>query len=131
MNYAKMACDPTVRQVCASAQGRGRACTDPPSFTRVKINAELFDKIRELAKIEDVIGASVALTKRDRTLVGKCPFHSDTRGDFHVNAERGFFYCFGCHAKGDVIGFVQMFERSSVNEAAFVLALRLGLGDIQ
>ncbi len=34
-----------------------------------------------------------------------CPFHQEKTASFHVDDRKGFYYCFGCHAKGDAISF--------------------------
>lgn len=34
----------------------------------------------------------------------RCPFHDDKNASGQVNAETGYFVCFACEARGDVIG---------------------------
>jgi DNA primase len=44
-----------------------------------------------------------------------------------VNAELGFYYCFGCHAKGDVITFVREVQHLDFVGAVESLAGRAGI----
>lgn len=39
-----------------------------------------------------------------------CPFHEDTDPSLSFNDDRGSFYCFGCHAKGDIVEFIRKME---------------------
>lgn len=56
-----------------------------------------------------------------------CPFHHEKTPSFHVDETKGFYYCFGCQAKGDVISFVMEIERLSYPEAIKSLASRFGI----
>jgi DNA primase len=56
-----------------------------------------------------------------------CPFHHEKTASFHVDDRKGFYYCFGCHAKGDVIGFVKDTENVSFMEAIELLAREAGM----
>src|ERR1017187_9993619 len=49
--------------------------------------------------------------------VGLCPLHADTRPSFYVNTRKNLFYCHGCHCGGDLIRFVELFERLSFRES--------------
>jgi DNA primase len=49
----------------------------------------------------------VALRRSGVHLVGRCPFHRDTRPSLVVYPETRSFFCFGCRAGGDVIDFVR------------------------
>ena len=91
------------------------------------IAPETITKVREHADIAAVVGDTIKLTRRGRSLVGLCPFHKEKTPSLHVNADRGFFYCFGCHEKGDVIGFVMKTEGLSFVDAVRRLAERLGI----
>ncbi len=53
--------------------------------------------------------------------VGLCPLHPDTQPSFYVNARKNLFYCHGCHRGGDLIRFVQLFERLSFRESLVCL----------
>lgn len=45
----------------------------------------------------------------DRNGFCKCPFHGETAGSFKAYSGSGGFHCFGCHAHGNVIDFVEKF----------------------
>jgi DNA primase len=91
------------------------------------ISAETIAAVRERADIASVVGETVKLVRRGRSLLGLCPFHKEKTPSFHVNPENGFYYCFGCHEKGDAIGFVMKTEGLDFTEAVRVLADRLGI----
>ena len=50
-----------------------------------------------------LIGATTSLKKAGRSWKGLCPFHTEKSASFHVHPDKGFYYCFGCGAKGDAI----------------------------
>ena len=56
-----------------------------------------------------------------------CPFHQEKTASFHVDDQKGFYYCFGCHAKGDAISFVKETENVNFIEAVEILAKEAGL----
>ncbi|MDE2881612.1 MAG: DNA primase [Acidobacteriota bacterium] len=86
------------------------------------------DQVRDSNDIVDVIGEAVALRPAGTgRFTGLCPFHNETAPSFHVNAERGFFHCFGCKESGDVFGFLMKREGLSFVEALHQLARRAGI----
>jgi DNA primase len=85
------------------------------------------DDLHLHADIVQVIGDAVSLRRAGATWKGLCPFHGEKTPSFHVNREKGFFHCFGCHAGGDVIKFVELHEKVSFPEAVRMLASRFGL----
>jgi DNA primase len=91
------------------------------------IGQETLDRVRREIGIVELIGQTVRLQKRGRSHVGVCPFHKEKTPSFHVNAERGFYYCFGCHESGDAIKFVQRIEGLEFHEAVRELAERAGI----
>ena len=56
-----------------------------------------------------------------------CPFHQEKSASFHVDDRKGFYYCFGCHAKGDAIAFVKETQNVSFIEAVELLAREAGM----
>src|ERR1700747_794856 len=69
----------------------------------------------------------MALRRVGTRWVGLCPFHTEKTPSFSVNAELGFYYCFGCGAKGDAITFVRETERLDFPEAVAYLARLAGV----
>ncbi len=59
--------------------------------------------------------------------VGLCPFHTEKSPSFHLNAQEGLYYCFGCQARGDVITFVRELDHLDFAEAVEKLAGRAGV----
>ena len=84
------------------------------------------DDLHLNADIVQVIGDVVSLKRSGATWKGLCPFHGEKTPSFHVNREKGFFHCFGCHVGGDVIKFVELHEKVSFPEAVRMLAGRFG-----
>jgi DNA primase len=95
------------------------------------IGQETIDRVRRETKIVELVGESVKLQRRGRSFTGLCPFHKEKTPSFHVNAERGFYHCFGCHASGDAIKYVQETEGLDFVEAVRSLAERAGIDIVE
>ena len=91
---------------------------------------DVFTALKQKLAILDVIGDSIALKKAGSYWKGPCPFHAEKTASFTVTPGKEIFYCFGCHASGDVIGFIARKENISQVEAADYLIEKYGL-DIQ
>lgn len=91
------------------------------------IAAEDVARVREATDIVALIGERTSLKKQGRRWVGLCPFHAENTPSFSVNAEEGLYYCFGCQASGDAIGFLRDVEHMDFVEAVEALAARAGL----
>lgn len=95
----------------------------PPGF---------LDELRNRTSLSQVVGRKVIWDMR-KSNQGKgdmwspCPFHQEKTASFHVDDRKGFFYCFGCHAKGDAISFVQESENVGFMEAVEILARESGM----
>jgi DNA primase len=74
-----------------------------------------------------VASEHLALRRVGARWVGLCPFHTERTPSFSLNAELGFYYCFGCGATGDVITFVRELEHLDFVEAVEKLAARAGI----
>ena len=85
------------------------------------------DRVKSAADLVQIVGEHVRLRKSGSHFIGLCPFHSEKTPSFHVHAERQFFYCFGCHAKGDVIHFVEKMEGLTFADALRWLGERYGI----
>ncbi len=93
----------------------------------VDLSQAVLTRLRDAVDAREVVGQHVALRQRGRRWIGLCPFHEEKTPSFSVDPERGLYYCFGCHAGGDVIDFVMRLERLSFPEAVTELARRFGV----
>ena len=85
------------------------------------------DKVRESSDIFSVISKYVTLKRKGSKYWGCCPFHNEKTPSFSVSPEKGFFYCFGCHAGGNVFKFISLIENISYFDAVKLQAERLGI----
>jgi DNA primase len=84
-------------------------------------------QVRAATDIVALIGERTALRHQGRRWVGLCPLHTEKTASFSVNAEEGFYYCFGCQASGDAITFVRATEHLDFVDAVRFLADRAGV----
>ena len=95
----------------------------PPGF---------LDELQNRLSLSHVVGRKVTWDNR-KSNPGKgdmwapCPFHQEKTASFHVDDRKGFYYCFGCHAKGDAISFVRETENVDFMEAVKILAAEAGM----
>jgi len=95
----------------------------PPGF---------LDELRSRLSMGQVAGRKVMWDQRKSNqakgdLWAPCPFHQEKTASFHVDDRKGFYYCFGCHAKGDAISFVRETENVDFMEAIEILAREAGM----
>lgn len=91
------------------------------------IPEDVITQVREAANIVEVIGQYVQLKKAGKNWKGLCPFHGEKTPSFNVQPDKGFFMCFGCQKKGDVINFVMELEGKSFVEVVEQLAQRFNI----
>ena len=95
----------------------------PPGF---------LDELRTRTSLAQVVGRKVIWDVR-KSNQGKgdmwapCPFHQEKTASFHVDDRKGFYYCFGCHAKGDAINFVRETENLDFLDTIRLLATEAGM----
>src|SRR5436190_1242884 len=87
---------------------------------------DFVDHLKSTVDIVRTVGEYVRLKKLGSRYTGLCPFHTEKTPSFSVNPS-GFFYCFGCQKKGDVLTFVQEIEQLTFYESLKLLAERNGL----
>ncbi|WP_111657486.1 DNA primase [Isoalcanivorax indicus] len=75
----------------------------------------------------EVIDARVPLKKTGRNYSACCPFHNEKTPSFTVAPDKQFYYCFGCGAKGNAVGFLMEYEHLSFPEAVKQLADKAGV----
>lgn len=77
--------------------------------------------------IVDLVSSYVTLKKRGNTYVGLCPFHNEKTPSFTVYENTQSFYCFGCGAAGDCVGFTRKIDNLDYIDAVKSLAQRAGM----
>ncbi|MEM7057112.1 MAG: DNA primase [Pseudomonadota bacterium] len=95
----------------------------PPGF---------LDDLRQRLTLSDIAGRKVTWDARKSNPAkgdfwAPCPFHQEKTASFHVDDRKGFYYCFGCHAKGDMISFVKETDNVSFIESVEILAREAGV----
>jgi DNA primase len=88
--------------------------------------AHFLDELKAHAGIVQIIQERVPLKRSGASWKGLCPFHGEKTPSFHV-FDKGNFKCFGCGVGGDVIKFVELYEKIPFPEAVRQLASRVGL----
>jgi DNA primase len=84
-------------------------------------------QVRSATDIVAIMNEHTTLKLVGRRWVGLCPFHSQEVPSLSVNREEGFYYCFECHASGDVLTFIGEIESLSFTDTIRFLADRAGL----
>jgi DNA primase len=95
----------------------------PPGF---------IDELRGRTTLSAIVGRKVTWDMRKSNQArgdfwAPCPFHQEKSASFHVDDRKGFYYCFGCHAKGDAVTFLKEAENLGFMEAVEALAREAGM----
>ena len=93
----------------------------------MRYSDELIEEVRSRNDIVDVIGGYVHLKRAGSNYVGLCPFHNEKTASFSVSRSKQMYYCFGCHAGGNVITFMMEYNNMNFVEALQYLADRAGV----
>ncbi len=81
------------------------------------IKADSIEALKSVIDIVDVVSNYVEIKKMGANYKSPCPFHSEKTPSFVVSPNKQIYHCFGCHASGDAIKFVQEYEKISYPEA--------------
>jgi len=85
------------------------------------------ERLLQNISIETYIQRYVQLKKKGNNYWANCPFHSEKSPSFSVSPEKGIFKCFGCGKGGNLITFVQEYERVDFVEALKLLSEYSGI----
>lgn len=90
------------------------------------------DQLRDRVSIAEIVGKRLDWDARKSNpargdLWACCPFHGEKTPSFHVDDQKGYFYCFGCGEKGDALGFVMKNDNLAFHEAVKLLAGEAGI----
>ncbi|KIT16549.1 DNA primase [Jannaschia aquimarina] len=98
----------------------------------MRLPDSFLDELRNRLSLSQVVGRKVVWDLRKSNQAkgdwwAPCPFHQEKTASFHVDDQKGFYYCFGCQAKGNLFGFVMETENVSFMEAVELLAREAGM----
>ena len=85
------------------------------------------DDLLNRTDIVEVVGARVKLKKAGKNWMACCPFHNEKTPSFSVSPDKQFYYCFGCGAGGNALGFIMDHDNLEFPEAVEELAKRAGV----
>ncbi|MEA4926336.1 MAG: DNA primase [Syntrophomonadaceae bacterium] len=86
--------------------------------------------IREIESridIVELISETVQLSRKGNNYWGLCPFHQEKTASFSVSRDKQMYYCFGCHAGGNIFSFIMKKDGLDFKEALEVLAAKAGV----
>ena len=92
-----------------------------------RITQKFLDDLLERVDIVEVVDRRVKLKKAGKNYSARCPFHDEKTPSFTVNGEKQFFYCFGCGAGGNALGFVMDYDNVDFPQAVETLANGVGM----
>ena len=92
-----------------------------------RIPQNFIDDLLSRLDIVDIVDRRVKLKKAGKNYSACCPFHDEKTPSFTVSPDKQFYYCFGCGANGNAIGFVMEYERLGFVETIESLAQHAGL----
>ncbi|VEU76864.1 DNA primase [Mycoplasmopsis columbina] len=90
-------------------------------------NINVFETVIAANDIVDVISQFLTLSKKGRSYVSLCPFHSDTNPSMTISPDKQIFKCFVCSVGGNALTFVSKYKKISNIEALEYLAQRANI----
>ncbi len=93
----------------------------------MSIPDDVIEQVRDSADLVDVLGEHVQLKRTGADYRGPCPFHGGTHRNFAVIPKKQMFYCFVCHAAGDVFTFYMKKFGMDYPTAVREVARRVGI----
>lgn len=91
------------------------------------IPQSFIDDLLNRTDIVDVVSSRIQLKKTGKNLSACCPFHKEKTPSFTVSPDKQFYYCFGCGAGGNALGFVMDHDNLDFPQAVEELARAAGM----
>ncbi|NQD92933.1 DNA primase [Pseudomonas sp. CrR25] len=91
------------------------------------IPQSFIDDLLNRTDIVEVVSARIQLKKAGKNYTACCPFHKEKTPSFSVSPDKQFYYCFGCGAGGNALGFVMDHDQLDFPQAVEDLAKRAGM----
>lgn len=93
-----------------------------------RYTADSKDRVRDAIDMISLVSAKTELRRAGvNSYFGRCPFHDERTGSFHVRPEEKHYHCFGCQESGDPFDFVMNTEGLDFRGALEALADRFGV----
>ena len=91
------------------------------------IPQSFIDDLLNRTDIVDVVSSRISLKKAGKNHSACCPFHKEKTPSFSVSPDKQFYYCFGCGAGGNALGFIMDHDHLDFIQAVEELAKRAGM----
>ncbi len=85
------------------------------------------DDLLNRTDIVDVVSSRVQMKKAGKNYSACCPFHKEKTPSFTVSPDKQFYYCFGCGAGGNALGFIMDHDNLDFPQAVEELAKAAGM----
>ncbi|MFO1368721.1 MAG: DNA primase [Marinagarivorans sp.] len=92
-----------------------------------RIPSSFIDDVLNRLDIVDVVDHRVKLKRSGKNYMACCPFHQEKTPSFTVSPDKQFYYCFGCGASGNALGFIMEYDHQGFTDAVESAAKMLGL----
>ncbi len=91
------------------------------------IPQSFIDDLLNRTDIVEVVTSRIQLKKTGKNFSACCPFHNEKTPSFSVSPDKQFYYCFGCGAGGNALGFIMDHDHLDFPQAVEELAKRAGM----
>lgn len=91
------------------------------------IPQSFIDDLLNRTDILDVVSSRIQLKKTGKNYSACCPFHKEKTPSFTVSPDKQFYYCFGCGAGGNALGFIMDHDQLDFVQAVEDLAKHAGM----
>jgi DNA primase len=93
-----------------------------------RYTADSKDRVLDAVDMVALVSARTELRRAGvNSYFGRCPFHDERTGSFHVRPDEKHYHCFGCQESGDPFDFVMQTEGLDFKSAMESLADRFGV----
>ncbi|MWV11236.1 DNA primase [Pseudomonas sp. R-28-1W-6] len=91
------------------------------------IPQSFIDDLLNRTDIVEVVSSRIQIKKAGKNYTACCPFHKEKTPSFSVSPDKQFYYCFGCGAGGNALGFIMDHDNLDFPQAIEELAKRAGM----
>ncbi len=91
------------------------------------IPQSFIDDLLNRTDIVDIVSSRLQLKKTGKNYSACCPFHKEKTPSFSVSPDKQFYYCFGCGAGGNALGFIMDHDNLDFPQAVEDLAKAAGM----